>query len=70
MSSKRVFNKSTCEHKTLWLFYTASHHCDSVCQGLDLIEVNLFTVVHDNGPVRGHKQHIVSLRPFFIKGPM
>lgn len=36
-------------------------------RGVYQIEVNLFTVVHDNGSVRGHKQHIVSLGPFFIK---
>lgn len=36
-------------------------------RGVYQMEVNLFTVVHDNGSVGGHKQHIVSLGPFFIK---
>lgn len=70
-----IFNRSmraqywAKKHLFLCLFYTtsrfASHHCDT--QGVYQIEVNLFTVVHDNGSVRGHKQHIVSLGPFFIK---
>lgn len=75
----RVFNRSMCcitsstKRLLLCLFYT--HTKKLICfsslwysmSGVTS-EVNLFTVVRgNNGPVRGHKQRIVSLRPFFIK---
>jgi len=65
MSSKRVQQVYVATYS--YAYFTQVLHCETACQGIYRIEVNLFTVVHDNASVRGHKQHIVSLGPFFIK---